>query len=166
MPSDLFSEVPLGHAEHAVQIVESVLEARGVPLAEARQPNGPKRERRYALQRGSAVTLIQVTPPGSALSLHDVGRVRIVAPVVSLPADERRAELFQHLLEENATLTGAAFAITAREVILVAERSVQDLDESEVEHMIDTISAAADRYDDLLAERYGVARAADGGPPG
>lgn len=165
MPADLFSEVPLGHAEHAVQIVEAVLEARGVPLAAAKQPSGPKRERRYALQRGSAVTLIQVTPPGSALSVHDVGRLRIVAPVVSLPPDELRAELFQHLLEENATLTGAAFAVTAREVILVAERSVQDLDESEVEHMIDTISAAADRYDDLLAERFGVVRAADGEPP-
>ena len=31
--------------------------------------------------------------------------------------------------------------------------------------MIDTISAAADRYDDLLAERYGVARATEAGTP-
>lgn len=166
MTSDLFSEIPLGHADHAIQIVEAALEARGIPRSEFIQPDGPKREKRYALARGSAVTLIQVSRPAMSLSVHDVGRIRIVAPVVSLPGEALRAELFQQLLTENATLSGVAFGITAREVILVSERSVQDLDESEVEHMIDTISTAADHYDDLLAERYGVARAADGGAPG
>lgn len=166
MSSDLFSEIPLGHADHAIQIVEAALEARGIPRAEFLQPDGPKREKRYALARGSAVTLIQVSRPALSLQVHDVGRIRIVAPVVGLPAEDQRARLFQQLLEENAMLSGAAFGITEREVILVTERSVQDLDESEVEHMIDSISAAADHYDDLLAARYGVARAADGGPPG
>jgi hypothetical protein len=87
--------------------------------------------------------------------------LRMVAPVVRVGSADKNA-LFAWLLEANAReLRGAAFGVTGEEVVLVAERSVVDLDASEVDAMIRTVGAAADHYDDFLATKFGAVRASD-----
>ncbi|MCZ7680442.1 MAG: YbjN domain-containing protein [Sandaracinaceae bacterium] len=66
------------------------------------------------------------------------------------------------MLEANATeLAGAAFALSEGEVVVVSERSVTDLDASEVDAMIRNVGRTADRYDDELAAQYGALRSSD-----
>ena len=43
----------------------------------------------------------------------------------------------------------------------MTERSVQDLDGSEVDGMIRNVGRLADAWDDALAERYGARRSSD-----
>ena len=82
--------------------------------------------------------------------------------VVQLPAPDRLPELCREPLEANASkLVGAAFAISGEEVVVVTERSVQDLDGSEVDGMIRNVGRLADAWDDALAERYGARRSSD-----
>ena len=66
-----------------------------------------------------------------------------------------RDALFAHLLELNATLCGAAFAIQGDQVLLVSERSTLDLDASEVLDIIKRLTSYADEHDDVLVARYG-----------
>lgn len=143
--------------ERAVALVEQTIRRLGIDPADSRS----QREGHvaYALRRGSARILIAVHPPRGELP---EGRIRVVAPVVRLPASDRERELCRRLLEMNATeLVGAAFAISGGEVVVVAERSVKELDDSEVDAMIRNVGRVADRYDDELAERYGAVRSCD-----
>ena len=63
--------------------------------------------------------------------------------------------LYQHLLERNAELWGAAFALELDKVVLVAERSTLDLDRSEVADMIRRVTTYADDHDDTLVAKFG-----------
>ena len=146
--------------EQAVRLVEEAIAGLSVNVAESRLPSDGATTR-YALQRGSAQLLILVEPPSDTVEL---GVLRVVAPVVRLPAMERRPELFQKLLEANAReLFGAAFALQAGEIVVVTERSLLDLDRSEVEVAIRTVGRVADRYDDDLAIEFATSRSSD--PP-
>jgi hypothetical protein len=91
------------------------------------------------------------------------GTLRVVAPVVRLDAERDWSSLYVWLLSSNASeLRGAAFGLIDAEVVVVAERSLVDLDASEVMSMVKTIGLAADRYDDVLAEQFGTPRSSDG----
>jgi len=142
--------------ERAVALVEETIEALGI------DPRSSRNEREghiaYALRRGSARILIAVHSPSGDLT---EGRIRVVAPVVVLPSAEQPA-LLRYLLEANATeLVGAAFAISGQEVVVVTERSVGDLDASEVDTMIRTVGRVADRYDDQLSKTFELQRSSD-----
>ena len=68
----------------------------------------------------------------------------------------------RRLLEVNAReLAGAAFGIVADAVVLVSERSLEDLDASEVQTMVRVVGVAADTWDDALADEFDVIRASD-----
>ncbi len=142
--------------ERAVVLVEKTIEALGI------DPSTSRSERdghvAYALRRGSARILIAVHAPSGDLV---EGRIRVVAPVVVLPSPDQPA-LLRYLLSANATeLVGAAFAISGNEVVVVAERAVNDLDASEVDTMIRTIGRVADRYDDQLSKTFELTRSSD-----
>ncbi|MGE0785888.1 MAG: YbjN domain-containing protein [Sandaracinaceae bacterium] len=141
----------------AIALVERTITALGVdPAASRSQRDGHVA---YALRRGSARILIAVHAPSEELN---EGRLRVIAPVVHLAGVTREAELYRHLLEANAReLVGAAFAVSGDEVVVVTERSVRDLDASEVDAMVRTVGRLADRYDDELAAAYGAARSSD-----
>lgn len=143
--------------ERAVALVEETIEALGI------DPSSSRSEREghvaYALRRGSARILIAVHAPSGELT---EGRIRVVAPVVVLPAESQQRALLHHLLSANATeLVGAAFAISGGEVVVVAERSVKDLDASEVDTMIRSVGRVADRYDDELSKTFALTRSSD-----
>ncbi|HJL20290.1 MAG TPA: YbjN domain-containing protein [Sandaracinaceae bacterium LLY-WYZ-13_1] len=144
-------------AERAVALVEQTIRGLGIdPGASRSQREGHVA---YALRRGSARILVAVHAPSDGLP---EGRLRVVAPVIHLPAADREHALFRRLLELNATeLVGSAFAISGGEVVVVTERAVSDLDASEVDAMIRNVGRVADRWDDQLAERFGATRSTD-----
>ena len=151
-----FEERAKSDVERAVVLVEKTIEALGI------DPSTSRNERdghvAYALRRGSARILIAVHAPSGDLA---EGRIRVVAPVVVLPTPDQPG-LLRYLLCANATeLVGAAFAISGDEVVVVAERSVNDLDASEVDTMIRTIGRVADRYDDQLSKTFSLKRSSD-----
>ena len=142
--------------DEAVRLVESVINTLGLSAADAALPaDEPQKMRAFALKRGSARVVV-------AVHASEVGgTIRVLAPCVKLSATPS-AEFFKHLLELNAReLVGAAFAVYDEEVVVVTERSVEDLNASEVDSMIRGVGRIADRHDDALAQRFGVRRASD-----
>jgi hypothetical protein len=153
----LFGDQVSTELERAVSLVEQTITSLGVDPVETRV-GGDKQSCAHSLRRGSAVLEVSVHPPRDGT---ETGTLRVVAPVVRLPS-EGHAALFRRLLELNAgELVGAAFGVAAGEVVMVAERSVRDLDASEVDAMIRTVGREADRFDDLLAQEFGTTRASD-----
>jgi len=143
--------------QRAVSLVEQAITALGVDPATCRLPS--EVDARYALTRGSASIVVAVHPPRQD---DEDGTVRVVAPVVRLPGEDRRGALYEELLTLNATrLAGAAFGVMPPDVVLVTERSVRDLDASEVDAMIKQVGRVADRYDDVLAREFETTRSSD-----
>ncbi len=148
---------PQANLTRAVELVEKAIESLGVDVAKVRSQG--EGLHRYSLRRGSANVVVTVL--GAAGDDPD-GTLRVVAPVVRLPDDSDWTELYQWLLSRNAgELRGAAFALVDDEVVVVAERSLVDLDGSEVMATFKSVGAAADRYDDELAQRFGTPRSSD-----
>ncbi len=140
--------------ELAVRLVESVIRGLGLDPANAAIP-GDATTKAYALKRGSARVVVAVHSTDAG------GTFRVLAPCVRIEPTSS-PDLFKHLLEINAReLVGAAFGVFGDEVVVVAERSVKDLDASEVEAAIRNVGRIGDRYDDALAQRFGVKRSSD-----
>lgn len=149
------------HAEsarrRAVELVEQTIEALGVDAGQARV--GSADEPRWVLRRGSASVVVSIHSPSDGAP---AGTVRVLAPVVRLPDEGKQPALFRRLLEANAhELVGVAFGIREGDVVLVSERSLQDLDGSEIDSTVRTIGRVADRYDDALAREFGTSRSSD-----
>lgn len=151
------ADITKADVERALALVEQTITALGIdPTASRTRREGHSA---YALRRGSARILIAVHAPSGELT---EGRIRVVAPCVRLPPPEEEHALLRRLLEANATdLVGAAFAISADEVVVVAERAIADLDASEVDTMIRNVGRVADRFDDELSRTFGLARSSD-----
>lgn len=140
--------------EEAVRLIESVIRGLGLEPSSASIP-GDANTKAYALKRGSARVVIAVHASESG------GTFRVLSPCVRIEATTS-PELYKHLLELNAReLVGAAFGVFGDEVVVVAERTVRDLDASEVEAAIRNVGRIGDRYDDALAQRFGVTRSSD-----
>ncbi len=140
--------------EEAVRLIESVIRGLGLDPTSAMIP-GDSATKAYALKRGSARVVVAVHTTDSG------GTFRVLSPCVRIDASSS-ADLYKHLLELNAReLVGAAFGVFGDEVVVVAERPVKDLDASEVESAIRNVGRIGDRYDDALAQRFGVKRSSD-----
>lgn len=145
------------NTERAVGLVQAAIKKLGI------DPEASRSERpghvAFALRRGSARILIAIHAPTEE---RNEGRLRVVAPVVKLPDASRHLDLFRWLLQSNAAeLVGAAFALSSNEVVVVSERSVTDLDASEVDAMIRNVGRVADTYDDQIAESFDAVRSSD-----
>lgn len=103
----------------------------------------------WQIRTGSAVTRVTVFPT------PDFTHLRVRSVVMTIDAHVDRLALFHHLLERNAELWGAAFALELDKVVLVAERSTLDLDRSEVADMIRRVTTYADDHDDTLVAKFG-----------
>jgi len=69
---------------------------------------------------------------------------------------QNREKLFRYLLEKNFMETlEAKFALQDDDISVVYNRSTDGLDKSEISRMIDVVSRLADKYDDLLIEKFG-----------
>jgi hypothetical protein len=145
-----------------VTLVEETITALGIDPVASTLPSDPDGPRRFALRRGSAQLVVAVHPPAPGM---EQGTLRVVAPVIRIPREDRQLTLFRRLLEANAQeLVGVAFALAGDDVVVVAERSLQDLDSSEVQAMIRTVGSSADRFDDELAQAYHTSRSSDPKP--
>lgn len=151
-----YQEDPIEEQQRrVVALIEQTLSGLGIAPRNCRLPGGDPI--RYAVRRGSAHLIIALFRPRFR---SEPGTIRVVAPVVQVPADPGR--LFRRLLEANASeLVGAAFGVVDQAVVLVSERSIVDLDASEVDAMIKHVGRAADRYDDAFAREFGTARVSD-----
>lgn len=146
------------NVSRAVSLVEASIVALGIDPAQSRVATSDG-SHGFALRRGSAAIFVAVHPPSAA---NVEGTLRVVAPVVRGWAPDRELGLYKRLLEANAgELVGVAFGLRDQEIVLVTERSVRDLDASEVDAMIRSVGRVADRFDDLLAKEFGVQRSSD-----
>ena len=146
--TSLFANQRETNLASAVALVEQVLAELGHSLETSRFTE-PGASRAWRLTQGSAVTRITVVQRAA------FSHLRISAVVMTLDAAVDRAALFSHLLEENATLCGVAFAVDGDHVLLVTERSTLDLDYSEVRDAIERVTTYADEHDDALVARFG-----------
>jgi hypothetical protein len=133
-----------------ITMIEDVLVEQGHFLNDCRaEVDGSIRA--WRIKHGSATIRITL------FDRPDFTHVRVVSAVMRLDAAVPRVALFTHLLERNAELTGAAFALRGDTVLLQTERSTLDLDRSEVQELIARVTRYADEHDDLLVERFGGA---------
>ncbi len=112
----------------------------------------------WQIARGSADVMIALNPSQGGAA----PRLRLVSPIVKM-RDGVPTKLATTLLTLNGTeLPGLAFGLIQGDVIvLVAERSVADLDKGEVEELLRLTGFYADKYDDVLVDEFGGTRVCD-----
>jgi hypothetical protein len=148
MAQPLFANQRETNLASTIALVEEVLREQGHdPGATRTKVHGAPHA--WEIRTGSAVTRVTIFPT------PDFTHLRVRSVVMTLDAAIDRAALFQHLLERNADLWGAAFALEHDKVVLVSERSTLDLDRSEVADMIRRVTTYADDHDDALVARFG-----------
>jgi len=108
-------------------------------------------EHAWKIPKGSAITRVTL------VNRSEFTHLRVCATVMTLDDKVDRVALYTHLLNLNASLCGAAFAIDEDQVLLVSERSTLDLDRSEVLDVIRRVTTYADEHDDVLVARFGGA---------
>jgi hypothetical protein len=138
--------------QEASATIESVLKKLGL------EPNGSKVRdevgtRAWGLLRGSAQVLMMVNQSEQGTW------VRVIAPVVKLPTEDKRMAFFTRLLELNArAMRNASFGVLNDGVVVVSERPAEGLDQHELEQILKHVGTLADHYDDLFMTEYGVTR--------
>ncbi|MGZ3416294.1 MAG: T3SS (YopN, CesT) and YbjN peptide-binding chaperone 1 [Polyangiales bacterium] len=132
--------------------VEGILKKLGLDPNVARVRDEPG-TRAWGMMRGSAQVLLMVTT-------GDHGNwLRVMAPVVKLPKEDKRQAFFEKLLELNAkSMRNAAFGVLNDGVVVVSERPAEGLDPQEVEQILKHVGAVADHYDDQFIKEWGVSR--------
>ncbi len=148
MAKALFANQRESNLSSTIALVEEVLGELGHPAVESRVKD-PLATHAWQIAKGSATS--RITLADRAEFTH----IRVCATVMTLDAKVDRMELFNHLLDLNAALAGAAFATDGDHVLLLAERSTLDLDRSEVLDLIQHITTSADHHDDVLVARFG-----------
>ncbi len=132
-------------------MVEDVLIALGHFVNECRADTAEV-IRGWRVTKGSASIRISLIDGGA----DQLPVIRVISPVMTTDARVDIGKLYRRLLSLNySDIKGAAFATFQNEVLLVAERSILDLDRSEVHDLILRVSNYADRYDDLLVDEFG-----------
>lgn len=154
--SSLFGNPQEANLKSCEQMVQAVLEARGVDPHKSRihSAAGPA----WGMTQGSAEVYIFLTASGTGDNF-----IQVVSPVMKPSPEAMSAPQFlKRLLELNANeLTGAAFGLRDDEVVLTSDRSTSGLDKIEVEEMIRRVSDYADQYDDALTLEFGGTRHSD-----
>ncbi len=141
----------------AKKTVENVVKELGVEPAD-NAVEAVKGGYAWQIARGSADVIISLIP-----GVHEAaGRIRVVSPLVRMEKGVTK-ELAVRLLELNGTeLPGVSFGLISGDiVVLVAERSVLELDKQEVREMLGLIGYYADKYDDVLVKEFGGTRVCD-----
>jgi hypothetical protein len=146
--SPLFANQRETNLASTLALVEVVLGELGHPAPEHRVQE-PAALHAWRLPKGSSVTRVTL------IHRAEFTHLRVCATVMTMDGRVDRPALFAHLLELNASLCGAAFAIEGDQVLLLAERSTLDLDRSEVIELIKRITTYADEHDDVLVARFG-----------
>lgn len=153
----LFADHEQGAYTRAVALVEQTLRSLNIALDQARVP-AVTQGARFAFRRGSAQVEVWIEEPTAGTS----GTLRVLSPVVMLPEPDARPAFFERLLKLNAErVRGAAFALVDDRIVVVGERSLTDLDPSEVSDLLSHVGEVADDFDDRLAQEFGTTRCSD-----
>lgn len=150
----LFANHREANLASTVALVEAVLAELGHPAPASRSV--PRSEfNAWQIAKGSSRTRV------SLIHRTDFTHLRVCATLLTLDDRVDRLALYAHLLELNAGLCGAAFAIEGDRVLLVGERSTLDLDHSEVLQLLSLVATHADEHDDRLVKRFGGSLGSD-----
>ena len=146
MAQALFANQREANLQSTVALVEAVIAELGHPIAKTAEGGALHA---WQLTKGSATAKVLL------VDRAEFTHLRVCATVMTLDAKVDRAALHAHLLDLNAGLCGTAFATAGDQVLLLAERSTLDLDQSEVLDAITRVTEAADDHDDVLVARFG-----------
>ncbi len=149
-PSGLFANQRETNLASTISLVERVLEEMGHPATRSRITDAHALHA-WEIPKGSALTRVML------LNRAEFTHIRVCAVVMTLDAKVDRPALHAHLLDLNATLSGAAFATDGDRILVLSERSTLDLDKSEVVELIKRVGSCADDHDDVLVARFGGA---------
>jgi hypothetical protein len=149
-PSGLFQNQRETNLSSTIALVERVLEDMGHTASNSRIKDASALHA-WQIPKGSALTRVML------LNRAEFTHIRVCAVVMTLDAKVDRPALHAHLLDLNATLSGAAFATEGDQILVLSERSTLDLDKSEVVELIKRVSSCADDHDDVLVARFGGA---------
>jgi hypothetical protein len=142
---------------HARQLVDEVLDELGLKASSRPLEGG------WALVQGQTPVYVFVTSTGGgpgAGGEGDGGLIQVVAPVMAVPASGRVA-LLRRLLELNGEeLVSAGFGLKEGTVVITTDRSLGDLDRSEVREMILRISHYGQHFRRELEAEFGSSSAA------
>jgi hypothetical protein len=148
MAQALFANQRESNLTSTLALIEEVLRELGHDPAATRHDDKTALHA-WRLVKGSAVIHVTLAARTEFTHLRVCAVVMTVAGEVDIPA------LHAHLLELNANLCGAAFAIAGDRVLLVSERSALDLDRSEIRELVRRVTTYADDHDDVLVARFG-----------
>jgi hypothetical protein len=83
--------------------------------------------------------------------------IRCFAPLYNIPADNKKADLFQGALEVNTQYMGIKLGTMADKGLLcaIAERDIEGMDYAEMVTLISDIGFWADQLDDFLKKSFG-----------
>jgi hypothetical protein len=130
-------------------LIEDVLISLGHVVEKARIAL-PGCRRAWRIVKGSALVEVSLLESGEA------GWLRVSASVMTVDDQVDRLALWSKLLALNGERSSAAaFGLRGDTVVLVGQRDTLDLDRSEVQALIEIVSADADRFDDELVLAFG-----------
>jgi hypothetical protein len=148
MAQALFANQRESNLTSTVAIVEEVLAELGHPSPGSRIKH-PTALHAWQIPKGSSITRMAL------LNRTEFTHIRVWSVVITMDPKTDRLALYEHLLEQNTRLCGAAFAVLGDHVLLVIERSTLDLDRSEVLELVRRVTTYSDDYDDVLVARFG-----------
>ena len=139
-------------------MVEEVISGLSLVPAENRLQSQQPQGYGWGVMKGSAEVFIFLIPGEEKQERYH--SFQVVSPVMKLPEiNASKVALYRRLLELNVeVLSGVSFGIKGDTVLLVADRSTEDLNASEVRTMILRVGYFADRYDDELVSQFGGQR--------
>ena len=137
-----FQQLPAYEAEGISRTIENILRGAGYrPELSRRGPFA------WSVNRGSAQIELIYSDRSDILSGD--------AYLCVLPAPERRAELAEFLLRENAKLEGLTFSIHNNHVLISMLIYNRYLRRDSGSRLFERLCLAADAYDDILVDRFG-----------
>jgi len=142
------------------KMVEEAISALSL-VPEENRLQGQQEGYGWGVMKGSAEIFIFLIPGDSQKETHH--SFQVVSPVMKMPESQTsQVALYRRLLELNVEiLSGVSFGLKGDMVLIVADRSTQDINLSEVKSMILRVGYFADLYDDELVSQYGGHRYSD-----
>ncbi|HCL57250.1 MAG TPA: hypothetical protein DHW82_09625 [Spirochaetia bacterium] len=135
----------------AIGYINEILNEWGVPESDCKDPNKDI----WWLRQGSAEFHVELFSNPGRRGTKDC--IEVSGKIMEIPSDPvKKQELYQYILEMNATGVGCWFAVRGKLVMLISNREIEGLDKIEFRSMIDDVRFYSDQFDDIFKEKYGA----------